>query len=446
MDRGKFKLREKEINEKELIEIIKEKELEINEYKRKLKLAEEEIENIKIELKNLKQEINNSIEVGFDIKEWKEENKGPIATLVLGEDAIQYDEVEECSEAINEEKVNDNKNDIEIIDESSKESIEYILDMSEDINNINFENIDNVKLEDVYQENDLINSTDENEEKNKDLLENLKLSFIENKNYKCIESLNAILENIKNIEDVFTYEDSIILMYLSYFYNKLEELLNKSEVINNYYLSESNEIKLLKILLAEKDYPIYKEVKECVHIVLKSNKNLFKTLDTMIKVRIIDKINNISYRSFEVVYSVNSIEYGEETINIKAWVKEKNGFIWRLVEGLYSNSKEKLYMLESSIYVLKLNINESIKEEKQYQKDLLITKKESEGENVVKNKIDSNNQVNKEKQIGNNAVENTLVSKSIILESQSDGIEDNHNKWRSLKEKIVLKFKKMDNK
>ena len=93
----------------------------------------------------------------------------------------------------------------------------------------------------------LIILTYENEEKNNDLLENLKLSFIENKNYKCIESLNVILENIKNIEDVFTYEDSIILMYLSYFYNKLEELLNKSEVINNYYLSESNEIKLFNL-------------------------------------------------------------------------------------------------------------------------------------------------------------------------------------------------------
>lgn len=450
MDREKLKLKEKETNDKKLIEIIKEKELEISEYKRKLQIAEQEIESVKIELKHLKQKINNSVEVGMDIKdtiESKEENKGPIATLVLGEAKVQCDEVEEYSETINNAKNNNSKNNIEIIETTSKDSTQYVLDVTDNTNNIKLKDIDkdmdNVELEDVYQKNDLVESTDEKEDKNNELLENLKISFIENKNYECIKSLNGILEDIKNIENIFTDEDSIILMYLSYFYNKLDDLLNKSVVINNYYLSESNEVKLLKMLLEEKDYPIYKEVKECCYITLKSNKSLFKTLDTMIKVRIIDKINNISYRTFEVVYSVNDIEYGEETITIKAWVKEKNGFIWRLVEGLYSNSKEKLYMLESSIYVLKLNVNESVKkEEKEYKKRYqLINREENKRDNSVKNKIDINNESNKEKQ-----VENTMISKDMILESQNDDIEDNHNKWCILKEKIVLKFKRTDNK
>ena len=61
-----------------------------------------------------------------------------------------------------------------------------------------------------------------------------------------------------------------------------------------------------------------------------------------------DKINDISYKVFDEVYSVKDLKYGEENITLKAWVKEKNQHKYRLVEGLYCNATEKLYMLESS--------------------------------------------------------------------------------------------------
>ena len=48
--------------------------------------------------------------------------------------------------------------------------------------------------------------------------------------------------------------------------------------------------------------------------------------------------------------------YGEKNITLKAWVKEKENDTYRLVEGLYSNNADKLYMLEVSIGILGLNI------------------------------------------------------------------------------------------
>ena len=90
---------------------------------------------------------------------------------------------------------------------------------------------------------------------------------------------------------------------------------------------------------------------------------MFKALDTIVRVRIIDKINNIAYKVFDEVYSVKDLKYGEENITLKAWVKEKENDKYRLVEGLYCNTTEKLYMLESSICLLGLNIKKLTDEE-----------------------------------------------------------------------------------
>lgn len=473
MHREKNKLKENEISDKKLIEIIKEKEIEIKEYKRKLKLAEEEIYSIKKELNNLKQEINKSIKVEVEREDKLEieEDKDSIPTLVLGEASSECEEINECLEEDNfdenynffgdtnieknnSEENNDNKNYIEISDELPEESTENVEEISEDINDSEMKNIDNYKVEELYNKNNLVHNDDENTDKNNELFENLKVAFIDNNKYECEKILNLILENINNLENNFTYEESITLIYLSYFYSKLEELLNKSKVMNNYYLSECDEVKLLRKILEEKDYPIYKEVTERICIEIKNNKNLFKAVDTIIKVRILDKINNILYKSFDFVCSINDIEYGEETINIKAWVKEKNGFVWRLVEGLYSKKKEKIYMLDSSIYVLRLNINESIKEEIQSQKnyngslgqasikeDVIVTKEENKSEDIIKDKEDSNEEVIKEKQTSN-----TIINKEIILEDKKAEVKSGHNKWFNLKEKISLRLKRDNDK
>ena len=53
---------------------------------------------------------------------------------------------------------------------------------------------------------------------------------------------------------------------------------------------------------------------------------------------------------------------GVNTSKLKV-LKEKEKTEYRLVEGLYCNTTEKLYMLESSICVLGLNIKKVIDEE-----------------------------------------------------------------------------------
>ena len=179
---------------------------------------------------------------------------------------------------------------------------------------------------------------------NSTLIERLKSVFIENKNYKTIEILNEILSNINFVETIITYEEKILLLYLGYFYNKLEELLNKSKVINQYYNSDINEIKLLRMLVKEKEYPIYQEIKEIVSMEIRYDKKLFEELDTIVRARIMDKINDISYKVFDEVYSVKDLKYGEENITLKAWVKEKNQHKYRLVEGLYIVMLQKNYI------------------------------------------------------------------------------------------------------
>ena len=216
--------------------------------------------------------------------------------------------------------------------------------------------------EDIRVDNDIIveelgvNSIEEKEEDELTLIERLKLVFIENKDSDIKQILDEILNSIIDIEDTLRFENKIFLLYISYFYNKLDELLNKSKAINECYNLENDEVNLLKMIIKEKEYSLYNEEKEIVSNIVKDNKNLFINLDAIVRGRIIDKIKNTSYKAFEGVYSVKDLMYGEKNITLKAWVKEKENDTYRLVEGLYSNNADKLYMLEVSIGILGLNI------------------------------------------------------------------------------------------
>ena len=226
-----------------------------------------------------------------------------------------------------------------------------------------------------------------------------------------------------------TDEEKVLLLYLGYFYNKLEELLNKSKIINEYYNSEVNEIKLLRMLVKEKEYPIYQEAKEIASMEIRYDKKLFKTLDTIVRVRIMDKISNASYRVFDGVYSVKDLKYGEENITLKAWVKEREQNKYRLVEGLYCNTTEKLYMLESSICVLGLNVKKIIDEE--------IKIKDVQGEKVE-------DRIYREKEKVNSIInlEETDEVNNYKEEYDIDEEDDDSNIWTRLKEKFGLKLKK----
>ncbi len=208
-----------------------------------------------------------------------------------------------------------------------------------------------------------------------------------------IENLNEILGKIEFIEANITNEEKILLLYLGYFYNKLEELLEKSNVINEFYYSDVNEVKLLIMLIQEKEYPIYQQVKETVSMKIIDNKNLFNGLDTILRGKIIDKIKSISYKLFE---------------------------------GLYSNTTEKLYMLESSIYVLGLNIKMS--------KDNEFKIQNIEKENIFDNKQEQSYEFN-------NSKEEYKERDQYYIDEEDDDDYDS-NIWTRLKDKFGLKFKK----
>ena len=412
MDRERIKLDKKVSNKKDLLKIIEEKEIEIENQKIKLQLANEEIEKIKLELKELKKDISYSIIDRTDNELEEKRSNSFIGITEKEKNNISIEIVE-----VDEDKPIDEDDFLE----------GYINKIIDEVTN--YEEKQNT---DEKVTEDLVLDIVEEKEKNKDdltLLEKLKSVFIENKNYNSIEILNNILSNINFIDVDITDEEKVLLLYLGYFYNKLEELLNKSKIINEYYNSEVNEIKLLRMLVKEKEYPIYQEAEEIASMEIRYDKKLFKTLDTIVRVRIMDKISNASYRVFDGVYSVKDLKYGEENITLKAWVKEREQNKYRLVEGLYCNTTEKLYMLESSICVLGLNVKKIIDEE--------IKIKDVQGEKVE-------DRIYREKEKVNSIInlEETDEVNNYKEEYDIDEEDDDSNIWTRLKEKFGLKLKK----
>ncbi|WP_195514908.1 hypothetical protein [Paraclostridium bifermentans] len=413
MEREKFKLDEIVRNKKELLKIIEEKEIQIEDQKLKLQLANEEIEKIKIELKELKKDISDSI--NDRVNNQLEEKKSNTFRRINEKDnniSIELVEVEENKQIYGNDPIDEEK--------FLEESINKIMDEVE-----NYKEKQNTN--EIVAEELVVNSI-EDKEKAEDkliLIENLKLVFIENNNYKSIEILNEILGNIKFIENNITDEEKILLLYLGYFYNKLEELLKKSEVINEFYYSDNNEIKLLIMLIEEKEYSIYQQVKETVLMKIIDNKKLFNGLDTILRGRIIDKIKNVSYKVFDGVYSIKDIKQGQDSITLKAWVKERDKENYKLVEGLYCKDTEKLYMLESSIYVLGLNIKYLIDDE-------------SETQNIQKTEEISDNKEEENYKV-KNLKEKYEKNDEYYIDDEE---EDDSNIWTRLKGKFRLKLKK----
>ena len=413
MEREKFKLDEIVRNKKELLKIIEEKEIQIEDQKLKLQLANEEIEKIKIELKELKKDISASIIDRVDNQ--LEEKKSNAFRRINEKDnniSIELVEVEENKQIYGNDPIDEEK--------FLEESINKIMDEVE-----NYKEKQNTN--EIVAEELVVNSI-EDKEKAEDkliLIENLKLVFIENNNYKSIEILNEILGNIKFIENNITDEEKILLLYLGYFYNKLEELLKKSEVINEFYYFDVNEIKLLIMLIEEKEYSIYQQVKETVLMKIIDNKKLFNGLDTILRGRIIDKIKNVSYKVFDGVYSIKDIKQGQESITLKAWVKERDKENYKLVEGLYCKDTEKLYMLESSIYVLGLNIKYLIDDE-------------SETQNIQKTEEISDNKEEENYKV-KNLKEKYEKNDEYYIDDEE---EEDSNIWTRLKGKFRLKLKK----
>ena len=413
MEREKFKLDEIVRNKKELLKIIEEKEIQIEDQKLKLQLANEEIEKIKIELKELKKDISASIIDRVDNQ--LEEKKSNAFRRINEKDnniSIELVEVEENKQIYGNDPIDEEK--------FLEESINKIMDEVE-----NYKEKQNTN--EIVAEELVVNSI-EDKEKAEDkliLIENLKLVFIENNNYKSIEILNEILGNIKFIENNITDEEKILLLYLGYFYNKLEELLKKSEVINEFYYSDNNEIKLLIMLIEEKEYSIYQQVKETVLMKIIDNKKLFNGLDTILRGRIIDKIKNVSYKVFDGVYSIKDIKQGQDSITLKAWVKERDKENYKLVEGLYCKDTEKLYMLESSIYVLGLNIK-------------YLMDDESETQNIQKTEEISDNKQEENYKV-NNLKEKYEKNDEYYIDDEE---EEDSNIWTRLKGKFRLKLKK----
>ncbi len=438
MDREKFRVDEKIRSKRELFNIIEEKEIQLEDQKLKIQLANEEIEKIKIFLEELKKDINDFI---IDRVDNKLEEKNSISFIGNSEKNtnISMEFLEEPMDKNIYENYRINKEKFFL------EDINKVIDEVENCEDK--DNTDEIMSKEIVG-NEIVpqklegNSVEE-EEKDEDelaLIENLKLMFIENDNYKSIEVLNEILSNIKFIENSITDEEKIILLYLAYFYNKLDDLLKNSKIINDFYYSDIQEMELLINLIEEKEYTIYYQIKETVLMKIIDNNKLFNRLDRILKVRIIDRIKTVSYKVFDGVYSIKDIKHGEESINLRAWVKEKDKESYKLVEGLYCNKTESLYMLDSSIYVLGLNIKHSMDSDFEVKN---IEKKQSDFINKQEENFEFKNfnQEFKEEIDNRNYVDEEADDEYYIDEEFDDEEDNDSNIWTRLKEKLGLKLK-----
>ena len=227
-------LKLKKENEKnkieELLKIIEENKIQIEEYKESLTSANEKIKVLEEELRIIKEKYLED-ENNYATKENKEE----IEVLILGNNNIDLEEDIILSEECSSEKL-EQKEELESKSLNDKDIDSKIKNEDEVIYNDNKIKDNNIQS-DLYEEN---------------ILTILKEYYLLNNEEKIKTILDTIISKIKILEKEFDTNDMLLLIYISYFNNLLEKLLNESDEINKYYLSNSREMILLNIIIEER--------------------------------------------------------------------------------------------------------------------------------------------------------------------------------------------------
>ena len=209
-------LKLKKENEKnkieELLKIIEENKIQIEEYKESLTSANEKIKVLEEELRIIKEKYLED-ENNYATKENKEE----IEVLILGNNNIDLEENIILSEECSSEKL-EQKEELESKSLNDKDIDSKIKNEDEVIYNDNKIKDNNIQS-DLYEEN---------------ILTILKEYYLLNNEEKIKTILDTIISKIKILEKEFDTNDMLLLIYISYFNNLLEKLLNESDVINKY--------------------------------------------------------------------------------------------------------------------------------------------------------------------------------------------------------------------
>ena len=204
-----------------------------------------------------------------------------------------------------------------------------------------------------------------------ELIKDLKEAYIRANDDEAEEILDEILEEINIIDDKISEDDMMVIMYLSYIYDRLQVILSTSSMANSYYSSLNKEAKLLRIVSQEENCKLYASMDECTQSYISKEKELFNKLDVKLKERIIQTLYEMSYKTFNVVHKESDMELGDSTVNIKVWVKEENDLSWKLISVIYSDKNERVYLPENMIKVLGVKLNKS---QSDINKDLLNLK------------------------------------------------------------------------
>ncbi|MDU2489946.1 MAG: hypothetical protein E7D27_05055 [Clostridium celatum] len=261
---------------------------------------------------------------------------------ILNTQQVYYEKILNELE-INKLKVEKSNKDLE----SAKEEIEilnlelqFLRDEKESYIQINEE----LRNQIIRLESEIYSLSKNNENIYSLIMSDLKDEFLHNNDERVEEILDEVLDDINNIECNISYEDMMLLMYLSYFYDRFEVLFRSSSIANSYHSNNNKEIELLNIVRKEEHCKTYTIIEECTQDFISKNNNILSIFNKEIKNRIIEKLNDFSYKAFENVYSDSEIDKNDKTSATRAWIKNEDNNAWKLVNGFYSKEYDKFYI------------------------------------------------------------------------------------------------------
>lgn len=187
-------------------------------------------------------------------------------------------------------------------------------------------------------------------------IEELKEAFLNDSNTITF-IIAKIMPKLSTLGYRINEGDILFLICVAYFNNKLKEITRKSKVVENYLKDNYVLEKLFIILDAEKKCKVNSKKDICFMNYMKENINIFDILDESIRLKIIEEFEINAYIVFEKVDSLKNCYGNSYRIG---WLKDKSSNKWILLDEPYSDAKNTVY-LETGL-IEKLGYNEFTKE------------------------------------------------------------------------------------
>lgn len=156
-------------------------------------------------------------------------------------------------------------------------------------------------------------------------LDRIKELIIIGKYNKINEVFKSNSELIIKSKSDFSEEDIILILYLAFYNNLLDEFLINNELLA-YCCSDNEEARALNILRKEEVLVSGNTVKHCYQSYVDSKENIFSGIKPAIKKYILENNLDYSYRYFNTVNIVSKLLFKNKYQSIKCFVRENEKY------------------------------------------------------------------------------------------------------------------------